>query len=166
MLLYDAVVAHGNDIQARMRIRRAEPRDAVRLAELSEVLGYPVPPDAMATRLGRLLGLTTDIVLVAVADDIPIGWIHGGERALLETPPQAEILGLVVDASYRRSGVARQLVDGVESWAAARGLEHVTVRSNVVRPESHPFYRALGYSHVKTQHTYRKSLTRDERPHP
>jgi hypothetical protein len=34
----------------------------------------------------------------------------------------------------------------------------MTVRSNVVRAESHPFYERLGYVRSKTQHAYRKHL--------
>ena len=42
--------------------------------------------------------------------------------------------------------------------ADARGLPEVSVRSNVVREESHPFYERLGYTRAKTQHVYRKAL--------
>jgi GNAT superfamily N-acetyltransferase len=166
VLLYDAFPMDGNEIRTCVRIRGANRRDAARLAELSGVLGYPVSPEHMSARLAPLLDRKTDAVFVAVDGENPIGWIHAGERQLLETPPDAEILGLVVDAAYRRSGVARQLVAEVEAWASARGLDQITVRSNVVRTESHPFYRALGYSHVKTQHTYRKLIARDERSNP
>jgi predicted N-acetyltransferase YhbS len=34
----------------------------------------------------------------------------------------------------------------------------MTVRSNVVRSGSHPFYERLGYARSKTQHAYRKAL--------
>ena len=34
----------------------------------------------------------------------------------------------------------------------------MTVRSNVVRHESHPFYERVGYERTKTQHAYRKRL--------
>jgi len=68
------------------------------------------------------------------------------------------LLGLVVDARQRRQGVGRRLVAAVEAWAARRGLELVSVRSNVARAESHPFYERLGYARVKTQHAYRKRL--------
>ena len=50
------------------------------------------------------------------------------------------------------------LVAEVERWAAGRGLAEVSVRSNVVREESHPFYARLGYVRAKTQHVYRKAL--------
>jgi len=63
-----------------------------------------------------------------------------------------------------RSRVGRRLVAAVEEWAADRGLEEVTVRSNVVRPEAHPFYERLGYRRAKNQHAYRKSLAAPSNP--
>jgi hypothetical protein len=47
----------------------------------------------------------------------------------------------------------------VEQWAANRGLDQMTVRSNVARAESHPFYQRLGYIRAKTQHAYHKALS-------
>ena len=38
------------------------------------------------------------------------------------------------------------------------GAEFVSVRSNINREESHPFYRKLGYELKKTQQVYRKRL--------
>ena len=46
----------------------------------------------------------------------------------------------------------------VEEWAAERGLGQLSVRSNIVRAESHPFYERLGFVKLKTQHAYRKQL--------
>jgi hypothetical protein len=39
-------------------------------------------------------------------------------------------------------------------------VTEISVGSNVVRPESHPFYEHLGYQRAKTQHAYRKRLER------
>ena len=141
-------------------IRAATLADAARLAVLSEVLGYPATPDALAERLGRLLGRDEECVLVAeVTPAHIVGWLHGGERELLESGRRCEILGLVVDLTYRGRGVGRRLVQAAETWASTRGLDQMTVRSNVGRAESHPFYERLGYVRAKTQHAYRKRLT-------
>ena len=139
-------------------IRPAALADALRLAELSATLGYPVPTPVLAQTLERLLARADNAVLVATATGDVIGWIHGADHELLETGRQCEILGLVVDAGHRRQGVGRLLIAAVEDWAAARGIPQVAVRSNVVRIESHPFYEGLGYTRVKTQHSYRKAL--------
>jgi GNAT superfamily N-acetyltransferase len=139
-------------------VRPAVPSDAPRLAQLSGELGYPVAADTIAARLARLLARADDVVFVAETDGHVVGWIHGAEQDLLESATRCELLGLVVDAGHRAQGVGRRLVAAVEAWAAGRGLELVSVRSNVSRTESHPFYERLGYTRVKTQHAYRKRL--------
>lgn len=140
-------------------IRRARPEDAARLAQLSEVLGYPVKPEILRDRLDRLLEGSRDVVFLA---ELPkagtVGWIHGAEQELLESDRRCEILGLVVDPKHRGKGVGRRLVEAVERWAEQRGLKQIAVRSNVTRLESHPFYERLGYVRAKTQHAYRKPL--------
>jgi len=141
------------------RIRSVIREDAAAVAALSGQLGYPVSVEAIATRLERLLGRDDQLVLAAVADDGALaGWIHAAEQDLVETERRCEILGLVVDGRRRRSGVGRQLVAEAERWAASRGLRQMSVRSNVAREESHPFYEAQGYGRVKTQQVYRKPI--------
>jgi GNAT superfamily N-acetyltransferase len=141
-------------------IRRATLRDAARIAALSSVLGYPVAVETIVQRLGRLLERAEEVILVAeLAPGGIVGWLHGAEQELLESGRRCEILGLVVDEEHRGRGVGRRLVEAIEGWAAARGLEQMAVRSNVVRAESHPFYERLGYVRTKTQHAYRKRLS-------
>jgi len=143
-----------------LSIRGALPTDAVRLAELSGVLGYPTSTEAITHRLERLLGRGEEAILVAKAPSGQIiGWIHGSEQELLEAGRRCEILGLVVDPEYQGQGVGRRLVVAVERWAIMRGLEQIAVRSNVLRTDSHPFYERLGYTRTKTQHAYRKPLS-------
>ena len=134
-------------------------RTPAAVSALSGQLGYPVSAEAIATRLERLLGRDDQLVLAAVADDghWP-GWIHAAEQDLVETERRCEILGLVVDGRRRRSGIGRRLVAEAERWAASRGLRQMSVRSNVAREESHPFYEAQGYGRVKTQQVYRKPI--------
>lgn len=139
-------------------IRKARSEDAARIAELSGTLGYPVTADAMAERLGRMLPLETHTVFVAEASGNIVGWTHGAEQELLEMGFRCEILGLVVAEGQRGLGTGRRLVEAIEQWARARGLAQIFVRSNVIRPESHPFYERIGYERYKTQHAYRKQL--------
>src|SRR5256714_9627476 len=139
-------------------IRKAELGDANRIAELSGTLGYPVNAQAMAQRLARVLKLETHSVFVAERNGEVVGWTHGAEQEILELECRGEIWGLVVAEDERGRGVGRRLIEAVENWARDRGLENVSVRSNVVRPESHPFYERIGYTRYKTQHAYRKCL--------
>lgn len=147
----------------RVTIRNAALSDAHRVAELCGVLGYPVTGHVMAERLARVIDSGDDIILVAaLPSGALVGWLHASERQLLEMGRYAEIMGLVVDAAHRGLGIGRELIASAEAWTAARGLAELHVRSNIVRPESHPFYQRLGFVRVKTQHAYRKSLTREE----
>ena len=145
--------------QDTMTIRKAMVNDAPRLAELSAALGYPVEPDVIARRLARLFSCPEHLVLVAeAADNLVAGWVHAAEHDILVIGRFCEILGLVVAADHRGKGIGRRLVEEVEHWARERGLDRVSVRSNVTRPESHPFYERAGYVREKTQHVYRKQL--------
>jgi GNAT superfamily N-acetyltransferase len=118
-----------------------------------------VSSEAMRLRLERLLNEEGEIVIVAEQrGGTVVGWLHGSEQELLESGTRCEILGLVVDEVHRRQGTARALVAAVEAWARQRGLQQVTVRSNIARIESHGFYEHLGYIRTKTQHAYRKAL--------
>ena len=139
-------------------IRKAQLADANRMAELSGTLGYPVSAQAMEQRLTRVLKLETHSVFVAERNGEVVGWTHGAEQEMLELRCRGEIWGLVVAENERGRGVGRRLIEAVEKWARDRGLENMSVRSNVVRPESHPFYERIGYARYKTQHAYRKSL--------
>ena len=155
-----SAVARVGPAKDALIIRSAIPSDAARLSELSTELGYPTSSTEMTLRLNRLLGRDSETVIVAQPAAGPIvGWLHGSEQLLLESGRRCEILGLVVDQEHRGRGIGRRLVEAVERWAFERGLEQMAVRSNVLRPESHPFYERLGYGRSKTQHAYRKRLT-------
>jgi len=138
-------------------IRSATVADAVRIAELSGILGYPITAKTAAARLEYLLSRSEHLVVVAEITGV-VGWVHASEQYVLESGLQCEIIGLVVAADQRARGIGRGLVGRVERWAAERGLEQLSVRSNITRSESHPFYERLGYVRTKTQHVYRKPI--------
>jgi GNAT superfamily N-acetyltransferase len=139
-------------------IRRATSTDAAGVAALSGILGYPIDRETMQIRLEQLQGRGEHIVFVAEMNGEIVGWIHGAEHPNLVADRMGEICGLVVAEGRRTSGVGRRLVEAVEQWANGRGLDQVSVRSNIVRAESHPFYEKVGYTRVKTQHAYRKRV--------
>lgn len=143
-----------------IRVRRAREADAPQLARLSGELGYPVEAAEMRRRLAVLEARTDHAVFVAERErpGEMLGWIHVGISILLESGESAEILGLVVDPSGRRSGTGRKLAAAAEAWGRALGLVRIVVRSNAVREESHRFYPAIGYSLAKTQRVYVKTL--------
>jgi len=146
-------------MNATSAIRSATVADAAEIARLSAQLGYPADEQVFAARLRRLLDSPVHAVLVAADADGPLaGFIALEQRITLELGERVEIVGLVVDGEVRRSGVGRSLVAAAERWTRDHGLAEVFLRSNIVRPEAHPFYERLGYLRTKTQHAYRKRL--------
>lgn len=140
-------------------IRGAVPGDAAEIARLSAQLGYPADSVTIARRLAVLLPSPMHAVLVAAAGDAHLhGFVAVEHRLMLETGERIEVVALVVDADARRRGTGRALIAAAEHWSRAYGVAEVFVRSNVLRPESHPFYQRLGYIRAKTQHVYSKPL--------
>lgn len=139
-------------------IRPARLEDAPALAPLSTQLGYPATAAEIAARLDAILADPDQAVYVAETSGQVAGWVHVAHYLTLESGAAVEIRGLVVDENRRGSGLGRALVLQAEAWARDRGVRVVRVRSNVVRAGAHEFYRRLGYSLVKTQHAFRKSL--------
>lgn len=141
-------------------IRPIRGTDAPRLTGLLAQLGYPSGVDAVRNRLAGILNSDTQQVLVAVpADDSRIdGYIAVERRLALQVDERVEITGLVVDSAARRTGLGRTLVNAAEQWALQQGVHTIVVRSNVARPESHPFYADVGYERTKTSHMYCKEL--------
>ncbi len=140
-------------------IRSAVVSDAGEIARLSAELGYPNEAKDIESRLGILLTRQNYWVSVATADEPGlIGWIAAEHRLLLEYGERVEIVGLVVATTARRSGAGAALVASAEQWAAGQGVAIISVRSNIARVESHPFYERIGYVRRKTQHAYSKEL--------
>jgi len=151
-------VAKDSGNPARFEIRSAKPEDAVRLAELATQLGYPSSREQVERRLAEVLPNADHAVLVAVENGRVIGWGHAYVCRLVESERSAELGGLVVDEEERGSGAGRLLMEHLEAWARTKGCRAVTLRSNILRKDAHAFYHKLGYTQIKTQHAFRKSL--------
>lgn len=141
-------------MSVRTAVRDAGPGDAEAVARLCAQLGYPVSAADVALRLAALLADARYWVGVAESDECIVGWIVAEQRLTLEGGDTCEITGLVVDTAARRAGAGRVLVAAALDWAKSRGAPTMSVRSNIARPASHAFYRALGFEHRKTQHAY------------
>ena len=140
------------------RIRPATVSDAGEIARLTTLLGYPSTTAEISERLDSLLASPSHFIAIAENALGVVGWVAAERRVLLESGERGEIVGLIVDPEVRRSGIGRALVNAAENWAIERQLGVISVRSNVARIESHPFYEQLGYERRKTQHAYAKRL--------
>lgn len=146
-------------MKRELRIRKARPGDAARLADLSGQLGYPATVAQIRQRLRAIRPVSLNSVFVAETKDAGVvGWVHVSKQALLESETRAEVNGLVVAEGHRSFGAGARLIAMAEDWARQHGCKFMSVRSNVIRERAHKFYERNGYEHYKTQKSFRKPL--------
>lgn len=156
----------GRGVPRSVRVKRGEARcremreeDATRVAELAGELGYPSTAEQILARKAVLDRQGMSVVYVAeAADRSVVGWIIVSEICSMELDPHAEVKGLVVADGARSGGVGAKLMEVGESWAKARGLTEMVLRSNVIRERAHAFYGKLGYEEQKRQVKLRRRL--------
>jgi GNAT superfamily N-acetyltransferase len=89
-------------------------------------------------------------------EDVLLGCLDGEPGGLVavktilyfgHAQPLAHISALVVEARWRRSGIARSLIEAATAWARAHhcvGLE-LMCGLNPAREDAHRFYPAMGF---------------------
>jgi GNAT superfamily N-acetyltransferase len=87
-----------------------------------------------------------------------VAWLHAVIMEYVETNRFVGIGGLVVDRNHRRGGIGAMLMKRAEEWAREQGLSILRLSSSTARTESHRFYEQLGYTNIKTQCSFIKSL--------
>ena len=113
----------------------------------------------MRERLAAVERMLPNWVLVAeTADGGVVGWAHVALLAYLTGDAEVGILGLVVAAASRGTGIGAQLLRAAEQGARARNAQRLTVRSRVECERAHRFYERSGYRRIKTQAVFAKRL--------
>jgi GNAT superfamily N-acetyltransferase len=145
--------------QPEIRVRRMAETDVEAVNDLVVQLGYPTDPGKTQTAIRAVLGSeVADAFVAEDKDGRVVGWAHVFMAPFIESGPNAELGGLVVDEKHRGSGAGRALVERVEAWAKERGANDLCLRSNIIRGEAHEFYEHLGFEVQKTQHKFRKRV--------
>lgn len=141
------------------KIRPAQESDYARVADLAGQLSYPSTSQEIAQRLNGTKDSRDHAVFVAeLATGEIAGWIAVFVYRTVEADARAEISGLVVEERFRSQRVGEGLLARSEEWARERGCKVIGLRSNVLRERAHAFYERRGYTHVKTQKSFRKPL--------
>lgn len=144
---------------AGVSIRPMVAEDAPDVALLTSQLGYPSTEEQVRRRFEALQKLGLGDVFVAVLEPGGVvGWVYVALQVTIEGDPGAEVWGLVVDEALRGRGIGSALMARAEEWARGRGFRDVSLRTNIIRKETHHFYQSLGYEITKTQYKMRKRL--------
>jgi GNAT superfamily N-acetyltransferase len=141
-----------------LKIRRAQIDDLPELTNLCIELGYPSAIGEVKKRLEKITNSHSDVIFVAVEKGMVIGWIHVFSTLRLESDPFAEIGGLVVSSKQRGKGIGKILVSEAEKWAKENGSATIRVRSRTSRIKTRQFYEKEGYTVIKEQNVFEKSL--------
>lgn len=142
-----------------IEIRRCMVSDANRIYELCmNELGYHYSEDQVVANVRRLIGLPTNILLVAEKANEVIGFIHACNHDPVYAPPMKNIVALAISPEYRNKGLGRQLVEAVEQWARDTGASGVRVNSGTQMNNALYFYKSMGYDYIRTQYNFRKML--------
>lgn len=148
-----------SSMQRTCTVRPAQPGDYDKIADLAGQLGYPSTGRQVRVRLDEMQDANHYVVYVAqLSEGRVAGWIGVHIFRVVEADRCAAISGFVVDQSIRSRGIGKALLDAAEKWARSHGCGAISVLSNVKRDRAHCFYKNNGYTHVKTQHAFRKDL--------
>jgi GNAT superfamily N-acetyltransferase len=143
-------------------VRTARVSDAPEIANLTAQLGYDVESSAFTGRLTSILARSDQRFLVADLEGHAVGWLHALIFEEIEADPFVVIGGLVVDNRHRRQRIGRMLMSEAEKWAQEQRCSVVRLWSSAGRTAAHRFYEQLGYTNIKMQYSFAKSLRRGQ----
>jgi GNAT superfamily N-acetyltransferase len=129
----DAIGAHREDLSAEARPRYAQ--------ALEEVMASPATELIVALEGDQVVGVVQLIVVPGL---------------VLQGATRAEIEGLRVAHSKRRTGLGAALVDEAMRRARDKGARFIQLTSNRARMDAHSFYERMGFS--LTHDGYRRPL--------
>jgi len=143
---------------SKVLIRRAAVADSNHITELCIQLGYKVFNTEVHERISKIIDNNQTDLFVAELNGQAAGWSQVSIRSTLESGGLAEITGLVVDESVRGQGIGKSLVQKAEEWAESTGYNSIRVRTNVLRTETHLFYKGIGFEEKKKQTLFQKII--------
>lgn len=119
-------------------------------------LGYNYSIEDTKFKLEKLLLSDKDKILVAVTDNVVVGYIHASDYDVIYAPGMKDIKGIAVSRAYRRNGIGKALLKKIEEWAKESGSKGIRLVSGSTRAEAHEFYRYMGYEDGKQQLNFKK----------
>ncbi|MBQ8311905.1 MAG: GNAT family N-acetyltransferase [Clostridia bacterium] len=147
---------------ATITVREATPADAPALHRLNIAFNGEGLPDAESIR-AALSRNPQEFTCIAENDGVAVGFLCG--QVLFSwcyETPTVEIAELYVDASCRRQGAARQLMQLAEQIAMERfGADAATLLTGGKNLPAQAFYEAQGYRQDGEKH-YTKRLSPSE----
>ena len=140
-------------------LRRAMISDANAIYELCRSeLGYDFSLEQVESNVRRLIGDSTNLLLVAEQNNELAGFVHANSHEPVYAPKMKNVLALVVREEFRNQGLGHTLIGAVESWALETGASGVRLNSGETMNDALHFYKSMGYEYIRTQYNFRRML--------
>ena len=137
-----------------LSVRSATIADAGQLARLVTLLGYPVTPEQMRSRLEAVLADADYTTLVACDHEEVVGFIGTRVGPLYESDGfYGQIMALAIANDRQRRGTGRALIQAAEGQLVTRGVRVMLVTSGHQRADAHAFYEKSGYTFTGRRYT-------------
>lgn len=128
-------------------MRDAKLHDAKAVQRLLESLGYPCDEADAERRIRRVNASPRQSLIVAEQKEHVIGMISLDFMFYLPLGRETcRITALVVDESFRKQQVGRDLLRFAEGIARREGAVRIELTTAAQRTDAHRFYAASGYS--------------------
>ncbi len=143
-----------------MEIKKVTLKDYKSIQSLSKQLGYDMPVEHVNKRLDEILS-RKDHKIFGAFDPISnklIGYIHVQVYKTLYLDDLLNILGIIVDKSYRDKGVGSALLNEAENFAIMVNCAGIRAISGSARTNAHVFYKKNGFDSNKDPKRFIKLL--------
>ncbi len=144
-----------------IEVRAADEVDFGAWAQMRAELWPTSTPEEHLAELIELSRRKTFQGWVAIDKDRCIGFAEASVRDFAngcDSQPVIFIEGIWVDEIYRKSGVGRQFVDGIENWARFKGVFEIGSDSAFTNSLSHVCHQKWGFEETERVVYFRKKL--------
>jgi GNAT superfamily N-acetyltransferase len=125
---------------------------------LADQLGYPGELKQIEERFFLLSQLHHHHLCKYKQDGKILGWMHLEKVNDLIEETKLEVKALVVDQNSRGKGVGHALIEYAKKWGNAEGMDTIYLSCNILRDQTHKFYKREGFSLSKTSHFFELKL--------
>lgn len=143
-------------------IRQANNNDLNIILELSQLLWKNSEKEELQNEMLRYINSKNSIVLIAYAEDEPIGFVQCSLRhdyvEGTKSSPVGYLEGIYLKPYYRSKGIGRKLLEKCEVWAKNQGCLEFASDCGINNVDSLKFHLSTGFEEVSRVICFKKEL--------
>lgn len=110
----------------------------------------------------KIIDANNETIYVAVDAHLLVGFIHLTIRTEYvegtTSTPAAYIEGLFVEKGYRKSGIARHLVEAGENWGRSKNCTEIASDTEITNDGSISFHKSVGFKEANRVVCFAKKI--------